>query len=87
MDNIDQGYVDDFMKLADEIAKTLWGKRPYLILEINAYSLAGKMQEVYPSEKLLLDKEKTSKKSKVLYEVKGASGDALEKDWQTHCVQ
>ena len=29
------------------------------------------MQEVYPSEELLLDKEKTSKKSKVLYEVKG----------------
>lgn len=66
----DKGHEDDFKKLAGEIARTLCGERHYLMLNIDAYSLVGKMQEVYPSEELLLDKEK-SEKSKVLYEVKG----------------
>ena len=70
-DNLDQTQIEDFNKLKDEIAHTLCGERPYLLLTIQAYALVGKAQEVYPSEELPLDKLKTSKKSKVLYEVKG----------------
>ena len=40
-------------------------------MTIEAYALVGKAQEIYPSEELPLDKLKTSRKSKVLYEVKG----------------
>ncbi len=55
-------------KLAELIAQALCGKIPYLLLEIEAYSLVGKAQEVYPSEELVLDKGKGDK-SKILYSV------------------
>ena len=70
-DNLDQSQIEAFNKLKDEIAHTLCGERPYLLLTIEAYALVGKAQEIYPSEELPLDKLKTSRKSKVLYEVKG----------------
>jgi CRISPR-associated protein Csy3 len=59
--------------LAQKIADALAGKSPFLLLEINAYALVGKAQEVYPSEELVLDKGK-GKKSKILYAVNGIAG-------------
>lgn len=56
--------------LASKIADALSGKTEYLLLEINAYALVGKAQEVYPSEELVLDKSNAKdKKSKILYHV------------------
>lgn len=54
--------------LATLIASALSGKMPFLLLEIEAFALIGKAQEVYPSEELVLDKGK-SQKSKILYQV------------------
>lgn len=54
--------------LADKIADALSGKLPYLLIEIDAYALVGRAQEVYPSEELVLDKGKGNK-SKILYHV------------------
>lgn len=54
--------------LAEKIANALSGKTEYLLLDINAYALVGKAQEVYPSEELVLDKGKGDK-SKILYHV------------------
>ncbi|MFT6219937.1 MAG: CRISPR-associated protein Csy3 [Lentimonas sp.] len=54
--------------LADKIADALSGKLPYLLININAYALVGKAQEIYPSEELVLDKGK-GQKSKILYHV------------------
>lgn len=47
----------------------------YLLLEISAHALLGKGQDIYPSEELILNKEKssTTKKSKVLYQVNGGA--------------
>lgn len=57
-------------ELATQIAKALSGEIDFLMLEINAYALVGKSQEVYPSEELVLDKGNSkSKKSKILYSV------------------
>lgn len=58
----------DLQKLADNIADALCGKLPYLLIDIEAYALVGKAQEVYPSEELVLDKGKGDK-SKILYAV------------------
>jgi CRISPR-associated protein Csy3 len=58
----------DLQSLANKIAAALCGKLPYLLLNIEAYALVGKAQEVYPSEELVLDKGKGDK-SKILYEV------------------
>ena len=58
----------DLQKLADKIADALCGKIAYLLIEIEAYALVGKAQEVYPSEELVLDKGKGDK-SKILYHV------------------
>lgn len=57
--------------LAGQIAKTLSGELPYLLLTIEAYALVGNGQEVYPSEELVLDKGNgnKSKKKKILYHV------------------
>lgn len=55
--------------LAEKIADALSGKTEYLLLDIDAYALVGKAQEVYPSEELVLDKGKGDK-SKILYNVK-----------------
>lgn len=61
---------DDITTLADLIAKSLSGISDFLMLEVNAYALVGKAQEVYPSEELVLDKNNSkSKKSKILYHV------------------
>jgi CRISPR-associated protein Csy3 len=54
--------------LAEKIADALSGKLPYLLINIDAYALVGKAQEVYPSEELVLDKGK-GEKSKILYHV------------------
>ena len=55
--------------LADNIAEALSGKLEYLLLDINAYALIGKAQDVYPSQELLLDKSNNNKKSKILYHI------------------
>lgn len=65
---------DKVNELAVYIAKALSGNSDYLLLEIDAFALVGKAQEVYPSEELVLDKSKSDKgkgnKSKILYAVK-----------------
>ena len=56
--------------LASKIAEALSGKAEFLLLDISAYALIGKAQEVYPSEELVLDKSnRKDKKSKILYHV------------------
>jgi CRISPR-associated protein Csy3 len=62
----------ELQKLADKIAAALSGNLPYLLITVDAYALAGKAQEVYPSEELVLDKGKGDK-SKILYEVNGVA--------------
>lgn len=59
-------------ELASFIAETLCGKRSSLLIEVEAFALMGKGQEIYPSEELILDKGK-GKKSKVLYHVDGTA--------------
>ncbi|MBU2875906.1 type I-F CRISPR-associated protein Csy3 [Marinobacter salexigens] len=61
---------DKVNQLGEKIAAALASGDGALMLEITTYSQLGKAQEVYPSEELVLDKGK-SKKSKVLYQVKG----------------
>ena len=62
---------EDIKSLAKQIADTLSGKEEFLLLEVTAYAKIGKMQDVYPSEELVLDKSNNkSKKSKILYSVK-----------------
>jgi CRISPR-associated protein Csy3 len=55
-----------------KIAEALSGKLPYLLIQVDAYALVGKAQEVYPSEELVLDKGKGDK-SKILYAVNGTA--------------
>jgi len=54
--------------LGDRIALALSSTDDFLMLEIECFVQAGKAQEVYPSEELVLDKGK-GKKSKILYAV------------------
>ena len=62
----------DVADLATKIAEALSGKTEFLLLEIDAYAQIGHAQDVYPSEELVLDKGNSkSKKSKILYHVKG----------------
>jgi len=57
-------------ELAKSIAQVLSGETEFLLLEINAYALVGKAQDVYPSEEMVLDKNNSKdKKSKILYQV------------------
>jgi CRISPR type I-F/YPEST-associated protein Csy3 len=58
----------DVRELANLIADALCGKKPYLLISVDAYALIGRAQEVYPSEELVLDKGKGDK-SKILYNV------------------
>lgn len=58
----------DVQALATKIAQALSGDLPYLLINVEAYALVGKGQEVYPSEELVLDKGKGDK-SKILYHV------------------
>lgn len=57
-------------ELGKKISEALSSSNGALMLEITTYAQLGMAQEVYPSEELVLDKGK-SKKSKVLYQVKG----------------
>lgn len=60
----------DILQLSQKIADTLSGKNDFLLLEINAYAQVGKLQDVYPSEELVLDKNNSKdKKSKILFHV------------------
>lgn len=59
---------EEVEELAGMIAETLSGVRNRLLIEIEAYALAGKGQEVYPSEELVFDKGRGDK-SKILYQV------------------
>ncbi|MGI9283126.1 MAG: type I-F CRISPR-associated protein Csy3 [Endozoicomonas sp.] len=52
--------------LADRIAHALSSDNEFLMLDIVCHVQAGRAQEVYPSEELVLDKGK-GKKSKILY--------------------
>ncbi|WP_319561094.1 type I-F CRISPR-associated protein Csy3 [Marispirochaeta sp.] len=56
--------------LSERIASALASEDGYLLLEITCFAKAGKSQDVYPSEELVLDKGKGNK-SKVLYHVDG----------------
>ena len=58
----------DLTALADTVAQGLAGTR-HLLLQVTAYVRAGAGQEVFPSQELILDKEKAGK-SKTLYTVK-----------------
>ena len=61
--------------LAARIAEALSGKADYLLLNIQAYVLVGKAQDVYPSEELVLDKGNSKGgKSKILYHINGVAG-------------
>ena len=64
---------NDINSLAERMAAALSGKNPFLLLEIEAWAQAGKAQDVYPSEELVLDKGKGTK-SKILYAVDGIAG-------------
>lgn len=71
MQNFDNSNAD-VANLATKIAEALSGKTEFLLLEINAFAQIGRAQDVYPSEELVLDKGNSkSKKSKILYHVKG----------------
>lgn len=61
---------ENLTKLAHIIADALEGKEPYALLDVTAYAKLGKAQEVFPSQELVLNKEKGDK-SKVLYAVNG----------------
>lgn len=58
-------------ELANHIANALSGKLPYLLINITAFAKVGKGQEVYPSQELVLKKDKGDKsdKRKILYSV------------------
>lgn len=58
----------DLTALADTVTQGLAGSR-HLLLQVTAYVRAGAGQEVFPSQELILDKEKAGK-SKTLYTVK-----------------
>ena len=63
---------DDAEELAGLIAEALCGERNYLLLKVTAFAFEGQGQEVYPSEEMILNKDKVEgreKKSKILYQV------------------
>jgi CRISPR-associated protein Csy3 len=62
----------DIQTLANKISDALSGNLSYLLIQVDAYALVGKAQEVYPSEELVLDKGKGDK-SKILYAVNGTA--------------
>ncbi|MDA3831783.1 MAG: type I-F CRISPR-associated protein Csy3 [Spirochaetales bacterium] len=65
----------EIAELGAEIAKALAGGADFLLLDIAAFALIGKAQDVYPSEELVLDKGNSkSKKSKILYDIDGVAG-------------
>ena len=62
---------DDLATLANWIEQGLLGSA-FVILSIKAYAVVGYGQEVYPSQELILDKDKN--KSKELYKVNDKAG-------------
>lgn len=63
---------DDVEELAGLIAEALCVERNYLLLKVTAFAFEGQGQEVYPSEEMILNKDKVEgreKKSKILYQV------------------
>lgn len=63
---------DDVEELTGLIAEALCGERNYLLLKVTAFAFEGQGQEVYPSEEMILNKDKVEgreKKSKILYQV------------------
>jgi CRISPR-associated protein Csy3 len=60
---------DQINQLAMHMATVLASDNDFLLLDISCFVKAGKAQEVYPSEELVLDKGK-GEKSKILYQVK-----------------
>lgn len=67
---------DGVSELADAVAEALSGNRPYLLLQVKIFALVGEGQEVYPSQELIIEKEKgkeKGKKNKVLYQVDGVA--------------
>lgn len=57
--------------LAEVIEQGLLGKK-HVLLEVTAFARIGAGQEVFPSQELILDR--SEKKSKTLYQVKGVAG-------------
>ncbi|WP_353661859.1 type I-F CRISPR-associated protein Csy3 [Hydrogenimonas sp. SS33] len=65
----DFGFEDEEVtKLGRRIAETLADEERFMMLDIVCYAKAGKAQEIYPSEELVMDKGQGNK-SKVLYSV------------------
>lgn len=63
---------ENLKKLTNLISDALSSENKFLLLEIFCYAKVGNSQEVYPSEELILDKNKSNKKgekSKILYSV------------------
>jgi len=65
-------HAKDLGAIAELIAAGLSGQR-HLLLQVTAYARIGAGQEVFPSQELILDKEKAGK-SKTLYAVNGIAG-------------
>lgn len=64
----------DVQALASLITSGLMGKS-HVLLQVTAYARVGASQEVFPSQELILDKDKAEgKKSKTLYHVQGVAG-------------
>nr|WP_305908554.1 type I-F CRISPR-associated protein Csy3 [Methylomarinum sp. Ch1-1]MDP4521393.1 type I-F CRISPR-associated protein Csy3 [Methylomarinum sp. Ch1-1] len=62
-------------ELSTVIAESLSGKADFVLLEVNAFALIGKAQDVYPSEELVLDKSNSKdKRSKILYHINNIAG-------------
>lgn len=62
----------DLNVVADLLAQGLAGKS-HVLLQVTAFVRMGPGQEVYPSQELILDKDKAGK-SKTLYQVNGVAG-------------
>jgi CRISPR-associated protein Csy3 len=71
-DAIPADSADKLREVADLLAAGLAGQR-HLLLEVTAFVRVGAGQEVYPSQELMLDKDKAGK-SKTLYAVNGVAG-------------
>lgn len=67
--------IPELEDLSTTIAESLSGKADFVLLEVNAFALIGKAQDVYPSEELVLDKNNSKdKKSKILYHINNIAG-------------
>ena len=62
----------ELSQLAEILSSGLTGSR-HVLLQVTAYVRIGAGQEVFPSQELILDKDKAGK-SKTLYHVKGVAG-------------